>query len=59
LAADFSESKDLAASRPDDVKRLQALWDKWSAEQEPASAPEAPAKKKAKAKKAAAAAKKA
>lgn len=55
LAADFAESKDLAASRPDDVKKLQAMWDQWSAAQAPPSATEPPpgqkAKKKAGAKK--------
>jgi arylsulfatase A-like enzyme len=42
LAADFSESKDLAAEKPDEVKKLQALWDKWSAEQAPPSAIDTP-----------------
>ncbi len=43
LAADIGESKDLAAAQPTKVKELQAMWDKWSAEQAPASAPDAPA----------------
>jgi arylsulfatase A-like enzyme len=42
LAADIGESKDLAAAQPTKVKALQAMWDKWSAEQAPASAPDAP-----------------
>lgn len=42
LAADFSESKDLASSRPDDVTKLKAMWDKWSAEQAPPSAIDVP-----------------
>ncbi len=33
LASDHSESKDLAAQQPETVKRLQALYDAWSAEQ--------------------------
>lgn len=40
LAADIGESVDLAAAQPGKVKELQAMWDKWSAEQAPASAPE-------------------
>ncbi len=40
LAADIGESKDLAAAEPGKVKELQALWDKWSAEQAPASVPD-------------------
>ncbi len=43
LAADIGESKDLAAAQPTKVKELQAMWDKWSAEQAPASAPDTPA----------------
>ncbi len=31
LAADLSESKDLAAAMPDKVKELQAKWDGWNA----------------------------
>lgn len=42
LAADFSESKDLASSRPEDVTKLKAMWDKWSAEQAPPSAIDVP-----------------
>jgi arylsulfatase A-like enzyme len=55
LAADIGESKDLAAAQPAKVKELQAKWDKWSAEQAPASAPDSvagPAKKKKKKKQA-------
>jgi len=40
LATDIGESKDLAAAQPAKVKALQAMWDKWSAEQAPASAPD-------------------
>ena len=43
LAADIGESKDLAAAQPAKVKELQVMWDKWSAEQAPPSAPDAPA----------------
>ncbi|MBI5771643.1 MAG: sulfatase-like hydrolase/transferase [Verrucomicrobia bacterium] len=46
LATDIGESKDLAAAQPDTVRQLQALWDKWSAEQAPPSAPDTPATKK-------------
>lgn len=48
LAADFAETKDLAAARPEDAKKLQAMWDKWSAEQAPPSAQETPPGQKAK-----------
>jgi arylsulfatase A-like enzyme len=34
LKADLSEAKNLAAEQPERVKELQALFDKWSAEQE-------------------------
>ncbi len=48
LAADIGESKNLAADKPDKVKELLALYDKWNAEQAPASVPkEQPAKQKA------------
>jgi len=40
LATDLGESKDLAAAQPAKVKELQAMWDKWSAEQAPPSAPD-------------------
>jgi arylsulfatase A-like enzyme len=40
LAHDIGESKDLAAAKSDKVKELQAMWNKWSAEQAPASARE-------------------
>ena len=43
LATDIGEAKDLASAQPAKVKELQALWDKWSAEQAPASAPDGPA----------------
>jgi arylsulfatase A-like enzyme len=51
LAADIGESNNLAAAQPAKVKELQAKWDKWSAEQAPASAPDSvagPAKKRKK-----------
>ncbi len=52
LARDIGESKDLAASQPQKVKELQALYDRWNAEQAPASVPDSgPAQKKAKKKK--------
>jgi arylsulfatase A-like enzyme len=41
LAEDIGESKDLAGAQPAKVKELQALWDKWSAEQAPPSTPDA------------------
>ena len=41
LATDIGESKDLASAQPAKVKELQSLWDKWSAEQAPASTPDA------------------
>jgi arylsulfatase A-like enzyme len=41
LATDIGESKDLAAAQPAKVKELQAMWDKWSAEQAAPSAPDA------------------
>jgi arylsulfatase A-like enzyme len=48
LAADISESKNLAGEQPEKVKELRALYDKWNAEQAPPSAPkEKPAAKKA------------
>jgi arylsulfatase A-like enzyme len=46
LAQDISESKDLASAQPEKVKELQALWDKWNAEQAPRA--EEPVRKKAK-----------
>jgi arylsulfatase A-like enzyme len=45
LAADFAESKDLATSRPDTVKKLLAVYSAWNAEQAEPSAPDAPAGK--------------
>jgi arylsulfatase A-like enzyme len=42
LAADFSESKDLADAQPEKARELKAMWDAWSAEQAPPSAPDAP-----------------
>jgi arylsulfatase A-like enzyme len=43
LSKDIGESKDLAATQPAKVRELQALWDKWSAEQAEPSAPDTPA----------------
>jgi arylsulfatase A-like enzyme len=43
LAADRSESKDLASAEPDKAKELQALWNTWSAEQAEPSAVDKPA----------------
>jgi arylsulfatase A-like enzyme len=40
LATDIGESNDLAAAQPAKVKELQAMWDRWSAEQAPAAAPD-------------------
>ena len=40
LARDIGETKDLATTQPAKVKELQALWNKWSAEQAPPSAPD-------------------
>ena len=51
LADDIGESKDLAAAQSDKVKELQAMWDKWSAEQAPASARDSEGGKKNKKKK--------
>jgi arylsulfatase A-like enzyme len=39
LADDVGESKNRAADMPDKVKELKSLWDKWNAEQAPASFP--------------------
>ncbi len=50
LAADLGEKSDLAASQPDKVKELKALWNQWNAQLAAPSAPkdksEAKAKKK-------------
>lgn len=35
LAKDIGESNDLAMAEPDRVRRLQALWDAWNADNEP------------------------
>ena len=40
LADDLGESRDLTAKAPEKVEQLQALWDRWDAEQAPPSAPE-------------------
>ncbi len=39
LADDLSESKNLAADKPEKVGELKSLWDRWNAEQAPASSP--------------------
>jgi arylsulfatase A-like enzyme len=56
LAADVSETTNLAATNLAKAQELQALWDRWNAEQAPASHPreDGPAKKKPAAKKKAA-----
>ncbi len=41
LAADIGESKNLVDAQPAKVKELQALWNKWSAEQAEPGAPDA------------------
>jgi arylsulfatase A-like enzyme len=46
LSTDIGESKDLASAQPAKVKELQALWDKWSAEQANPSTPDSPTKAK-------------
>jgi arylsulfatase A-like enzyme len=43
LSKDIGESRDLASAQPAKVRELQALWDKWSAEQAEPSAPDTPA----------------
>ncbi len=43
LVRDIGESKDLAPTMPEKVKELQALYERWNAEQAPASVPDAPA----------------
>lgn len=42
LTVDIGESNNLAGTNPKKVQELQALWDKWSAEQEDSSAPDSP-----------------
>jgi arylsulfatase A-like enzyme len=51
LSTDIAEAKDLSAERPEKVKELRALYDKWNAEQEaprwlPGDNPEKQGKKK-------------
>lgn len=41
LSKDIGENTDLAASRSEDVRALQALWDRWNAEQAPPARPNA------------------
>jgi len=48
LSKDIGEKNNLASSQPEKVKQLQALYDAWSAEQAPPSAPDQSGKKKAK-----------
>ena len=42
LAEDIGEQSNLAASNPEKVRELQALWDRWNAEQAPSLVPDAP-----------------
>jgi arylsulfatase A-like enzyme len=49
LAEDIGETKDLASANPEKARELQALWDRWNAEQAPPLVPDAPAKAAAKA----------
>jgi len=42
LTDDISESKNLAAAKPEKVKELRALYDAWNAEQAPPSSPQEP-----------------
>lgn len=54
LKADIGEKTDLAAAEPAKLKELQAIYDKWNAEQAPPIVPkEAPANPNAATKKAA------
>ena len=50
LAADISESKNLAGEQPEKAKELRALWEKWNGELEPPRWIPVPAAQKAKAK---------
>jgi len=43
LATDIGESRDLAASRPAEARKLTAMWEAWNAEQAPPSFPDVPA----------------
>jgi len=47
LSKDLGEKNDLATNRPEDVRKLQAMWDAWSAEQAPPTAKDTPANQKA------------
>jgi arylsulfatase A-like enzyme len=42
LAQDIGEQSNLAAGNPEKVRELQALWDRWNAEQAPPLVPDAP-----------------
>jgi arylsulfatase A-like enzyme len=42
LAEDIGENANLAARYPEKVRELQALWDRWNAEQAPPLVPDAP-----------------
>jgi arylsulfatase A-like enzyme len=44
LAEDLGENTNLASSRPDKVRELQSLWNRWNAEQAPPLVPDAPAR---------------
>lgn len=46
LAKDVGEKTDLASARPEDVRTLTALWDRWNTEQAPPARPEGKKKKK-------------
>jgi arylsulfatase A-like enzyme len=46
LAADLSEKNDLAASQPDKVKELKAIWGRWNAQLAPPSPPKDKSTKK-------------
>jgi arylsulfatase A-like enzyme len=42
LAEDIGENTDLAARNPEKARELQALWDRWNAEQAPSLVPDVP-----------------
>jgi arylsulfatase A-like enzyme len=44
LTEDIGEQSNLATSRPEKLQELQALWDRWNAEQAPPLVPDAPAR---------------
>lgn len=47
LSKDLGEKNDLATIRPEDVRKLQAMWDAWSAEQATPTAKDPPPNQKA------------